>query len=86
MQAQSRTQRDGWVIKRGKRKYSRSTFEATARLGSILDVIENEIQGLEVLGDGRLEGVLQAATVFRAEVVATLAAFAPPPTNGDRAI
>lgn len=56
-------------------------FEAASRLRSVLDVVENEMTALGQLDDERLDRIVRAGGVFRAEIVATLATLAPPP-NG----
>jgi hypothetical protein len=57
-------------------------LEARARLGSVLDVCEHDARALESLHDPRLAGVLQQMTRLQAEIVAALASFASPPSNG----
>ena len=49
---------------------------------SVLDVLEHEMRALGHLDDERLDGIVQAGGVFRAEIVVTLAALAQPPVNG----
>jgi hypothetical protein len=57
-------------------------IEARSRLASVLEVCEHEMQALEALRDARLSGVLQAMTIFRAEVIAALATLTPNASNG----
>jgi hypothetical protein len=47
-----------------------------------VEVCEHEMQALEALRDARLSGVLQAMTIFRAEVIAALATLTPDASNG----
>jgi len=56
-------------------------LEARARLASILDVCEHEAQALDALRDDRLDGVVQALSKLRAEIVSALATFGRPPSN-----
>jgi hypothetical protein len=56
--------------------------EARARLGSVLSVLEHEGRALEDLRDGRLNGVVEAIAILRAEIVAALASLQQPPTKG----
>ena len=57
-------------------------IEARSGLASVLEVCEHEMQALEALRDARLSGVLQAMTIFRAEVIAALATLTPNASNG----
>jgi hypothetical protein len=51
--------------------------EARSRLARLLDVGEREAEALDRLRDDRLNAVLQAMNVLRAEIVAALAVLAP---------
>jgi hypothetical protein len=59
-----------------------SDLEARSRLSSVLDVCEHEAARLERLEDPRLADVLKAMSTLRAEIVAALASFLEPPTQG----
>jgi hypothetical protein len=50
-------------------------IEATARLSSVLNVVENEIRALHALRDERLSAVLETMTKLRAEIVSALVAL-----------
>lgn len=54
------------------------SIEATSRLSSVLDVLEHEMRALDQLDDERLDRIIQAGGVFRAELVAALAGLAAP--------
>jgi hypothetical protein len=57
-------------------------IEATARLSSVLDVVEREMQALHALRDERLSGVLETMTKLRAEIVSALVALRTDEPNG----
>jgi hypothetical protein len=57
-------------------------IEATARLSSVLNVVENEIRALHALRDERLSAVLETMTKLRAEIVSALVALRTDEPNG----
>jgi hypothetical protein len=52
-----------------------SDLEARARLSSVLDVLQREVDALRRLSDPRLDDVIEAIVVLQAEIVATLGAL-----------
>jgi hypothetical protein len=59
-----------------------SDLEARSRLSSVLDVCEHEAARLERFEDPRLADVVKAMSTLRAEIMAALASFTQPPTEG----
>jgi hypothetical protein len=59
-----------------------SELEAKSRLKSVLSVCEDEGEALRELEDERLDGVLQAMTRLKAEIVSALASLTQPPSHG----
>jgi hypothetical protein len=57
-------------------------LEAASRLRSVLDVLEHELRALGRIDDERLDAIVQAGGVFRAEIVPALAALTPPQPDG----
>lgn len=57
-------------------------LDARARLGSVLEICQNEADALERLRDARLVSVLLQMRRLQAEIIAAIASFAGPPTNG----
>lgn len=57
-------------------------IEVTARLSSVLDVVEHEMRALHALRDERLSAVLETMTRLRAEIVSALVALRTDEPNG----